>query len=98
MPDLDDLMDAGPLLRRVAADVEVLNGPVTAASGPEVLSGGRLGASLDDFVAEARIRCAQIAAELLAAADEVEARVAALQEQVASLGVIDTIGDIASLR
>jgi hypothetical protein len=73
MPDTTDHVETADLLARIADDVRVINQPVVAASGPDVLSGGRLGTALETFLADRSTACRSIADELEAGAAEARA-------------------------
>lgn len=64
MATIEDLQQAGSELRGLAEEVRGISGPVIAASGTEVLSGGNLGDTLAEFIQRQRIIGLGIGADL----------------------------------
>lgn len=62
---VEELEQAADIFQREAAEVLRLNNGVRAGLNPDVLSGGRLGASLEEFVVSAGQQTVAISDELL---------------------------------
>lgn len=80
MPTATEFDQAASELDVVAVATDGLMGPVAAGAGPEVLSGGRLGATLDQFIDDQTAEAKAIGADFQELADECRRRATVTRE------------------
>jgi hypothetical protein len=89
MPLAADYREAATLFTRAAEETRVLHRPVAAAAGPHVLSGERLGQSLEDFLSSTLAALDSLAASL----DDLAARASQLAMEAAAFELPGTDPD-----
>ena len=73
MADNSELVALAARLERDADEIRALAGPVERATGPDVLSGGRLADSVDDLIDLSVAQLSEVAADLEAVAGRLRA-------------------------